>query len=51
MRIENISLKLNLVSRSSRGHQKRTKKIKKEKEREKKKKKNWRTTASVVVRN
>ena len=35
MRIENISLRLNLVSNNSRGHQKRTKKIKREKEREK----------------
>ena len=43
--IENMSLKLNLVSSSSRGHQKRTKKLK-----ERKKKKNWRSTASVAVR-
>ena len=28
MRIENISLKFNLVSNSSRGHRKRTKKLK-----------------------
>ena len=40
-----MSLKLNLVSSSSRGHQKRTKKLK-----ERKKKKNWRSTASVAVR-
>ena len=51
VRIENISLKLNLVSRSSLGHQKRTKKLKRRKRERKKKKKNWRTTASVVVRN
>ena len=50
MRIENISLRLNLVSSSLRGHKKRTKKIKRGKEREKKKKKNWRTTASIAVR-
>ena len=37
MRIENISQRLNLVSNSSRGHQKRTKKIKREKEKEKEK--------------
>ena len=31
MRIENISLRLNLVSNNSRGHQKRTKKLKERK--------------------
>ena len=46
MRIENISLKFNLVSSSSCGHQKITKKLK---EREKKKK-NWRITICVAIR-
>ena len=32
MRIENLSLRFNLVSSNSRGHQKRTKKIKRERE-------------------
>ena len=51
MRIENVLLRFNLVSSRSRGHKKRTKKIKREIEGEKKKKKNWRTTANVAVRN
>jgi hypothetical protein len=53
VRIENISLRFNLVSSRSRGHKKKkNKKIKREKEREKKKKKkkNWRTTACVAER-
>ena len=50
MRIENLSLRFNLVSNSSRGHQKRTKKLKEREKKKKKKKKNWSTTACVVVR-
>ncbi len=49
MRIENISLRLNLISNSSRGHKKRTKKIKREKERERERKRRRRIGEPLQV--